>query len=283
MSIMSFCTKCGAQIPDGSAFCTSCGTPVGVLNQTSAVESASSMQPAVNSMPAYTSTSIKYSIEGEPLPVVICTLNPGETIITEKGAMAWMSPNMVMETTSNGGFGKMVGRAFSGESMFQNRYTAQGGEGTIAFASSFPGSIRAFEITPSQGIIAQKKAFLAASSTVELSVFFQKRLGAGFFGGEGFIMQKLSGQGTAFLEFDGYIKEYDLQAGQSMVIDTGYLAAMSESCTINIQSVPGLKNMVFGGEGIFNTVITGPGHIWLQTMPVSQVAGALMPFMSTNK
>lgn len=222
---------------------------------------------------------MKYSIEGEPLPVVICTLDPGETMITESGAMSWMTPNMKMETTSNGGVGKMLGRMFSGESMFQNRYTAQGGEGMIAFASSFPGSIRAFEIAPGQDIVAQKKAFLASSSGVELSVFFQKKIGSGLVGGEGFIMQKLSGQGMAFLEFDGYIKEYDLQPGQQMVIDTGYLAAMSSTCQMDVQTVPGLKNAIFGGEGIFNTVITGPGHLWLQTMPVPQLAGALIPYL----
>ena len=226
---------------------------------------------------------MKYVIEGEPLPVVICTLDSGETMITESGAMSWMTPNMKMETTSNGGIGKMLGRAFSGESMFQNRYTAQGGEGMIAFASSFPGSIRAFEVAPGQEIVAQKKAFLASTSNVELSVFFQKKVGSGFFGGEGFIMQKLSGQGTVFLEFDGYIKEYDLQAGQSMIIDTGYLAAMSATCSVDIQTVPGLKNMFFGGEGMFNTVISGPGHVWLQTMPVPQLAGSLIPYLPLNK
>jgi uncharacterized protein (TIGR00266 family) len=222
---------------------------------------------------------MQYVIEGEPLPVVICTLEAGETMITESGAMSWMTPNMKMETTSNGGVGKMLGRAFSGESMFQNRYTAEGGQGEIAFASSFPGSIRAFEISDGHGIVAQKKAFLASSDTVELSVFFQKKAASGFFGGEGFIMQKLSGHGTAFLEFDGYIKEYELQAGEKMVLDTGYLAAMSDTCSIDIQTVPGLKNMFFGGEGIFNTVISGPGHIWLQTMPVAQMAGSLAPYL----
>ncbi|MBR3103751.1 MAG: TIGR00266 family protein [Lachnospiraceae bacterium] len=222
---------------------------------------------------------MRYSIEGEPLPVVICTLDAGETMITESGAMSWMTPNMKMETTSNGGVGKMLGRMFSGESMFQNRYTAQGGEGMIAFASSFPGSIRAFEIAPGQEIVAQKKAFLASSSGVELSVFFQKKIGSGLVGGEGFIMQKLSGQGMAFLEFDGFVKEYDLQPGQQMIIDTGYLAAMSTTCQMDVQTVPGLKNAIFGGEGIFNTVITGPGHLWLQTMPVPQLAGALIPYL----
>ncbi|MCR4792263.1 MAG: TIGR00266 family protein [Lachnospiraceae bacterium] len=226
---------------------------------------------------------MQYSIEGEPLPVVICSLDPGETMITESGAMSWMTPNMKMETTSGGGVGKMLGRAFSGESLFQNRYTAQGGAGMIAFASSFPGSIRAFQIAPGQELVAQKKAFLASSAGVELSVFFQKKIGSGLVGGEGFIMQKLSGQGIAFLEFDGFVKEYDLQPGQQMVIDTGYLAAMSATCSIDVQTVPGLKNIFFGGEGIFNTVVTGPGHLWLQTMPVPQLAGALIPYLPTNK
>ncbi|MCR5119487.1 MAG: TIGR00266 family protein [Lachnospiraceae bacterium] len=225
---------------------------------------------------------MRYSIEGEPLPVVICNLDAGETMITESGAMSWMSPNMKMDTTSNGGVGKMIGRAFSGESLFQNRYTAMGGEGLIAFASSFPGAIRAFQIAPGQEILAQKSAFLASTAGVELSVFFQKKIGSGFFGGEGFIMQRLSGNGIVFLEFDGYIKEYELGPGQSMIVDTGYLAAMSGSCNIDIQTVPGLKNIFFGGEGLFNTVVTGPGHIWLQSMPVAQLAGAIRPFIPTN-
>ena len=226
---------------------------------------------------------MNYTIEGEPLPVVICTLENEETMITEKGAMSWMSPNMQMETTSNGGIGKMVGRAFSGESMFQNRYTAKNGKGMIAFASSFPGCIRAFNIGPDQEIVAQKSAFLASTAGVELSVFFQKRVGAGLFGGEGFIMQKLSGNGVVFLEFDGYIKEYELAPGQQIIIDTGYLAAMSSTCSVDIQSVPGVKNALFGGEGLFNTRITGPGHIWLQSMPVAQLAGSIRPFIPSGR
>lgn len=226
---------------------------------------------------------MNYTIEGEPLPVVTCVLEPGETMITEKGAMSWMSPNMKMETSSNGGIGKMFGRAFSGEHMFQNRYTAIGSNGTIAFASCFPGSIKAFNIAPGQEIIAQKSAFLASTVDVELSVFFQKRFSSGLFGGEGFIMQQLSGYGIAFLEFDGYIKEYELGPGQQIIIDTGYLAAMSATCQIDIKTVPGIKNIMFGGEGLFNTVVTGPGHIWLQSMPIAQMAGAISPFISTGK
>ena len=149
---------------------------------------------------------MKYSIEGAPLPVVICDLEAGESMITEKGAMSWMTPNMKMET-SGGGMGKMIGRMFSGENMFQNRYTAEGGAGQIAYASSFPGSILAFEIGNGNEIIAQKSAFLASTDGVILSVAFQKKLGGGLFGGEGFIMQRLSGNGTAFVEIDGYVKE----------------------------------------------------------------------------
>lgn len=225
---------------------------------------------------------MRYQIQGETLPVVICELEDGEKMITEGGAMSWMSPNMKMETTSNGGRGKAFGRAFSGEKMFQNIYTAQGGPGMIAFASSFPGSIRAFEIAPGQDMIFQKKAFLAAETGVELSVHFRKKVASGLFGGEGFIMQKISGQGIVFAEFDGHVIEYELQAGQQIVVDTGHLAAMTASCNMDIQSVPGVKNMLFGGEGFFNTVITGPGKVWLQTMPISNVAGAIRPYIPSG-
>lgn len=226
---------------------------------------------------------MKYSIEGEPLPVVICDLEAGEKMITEKGAMSWMTPNMKMET-QGGGMGKMVGRMFSGESMFQNHYTAEGGPGQIAFASSFPGAILVVDIAPGKEIIAQKSAFLAATDGVQLSVAFQKKMGSGFFGGEGFIMQRLSGQGTAFVEIDGYVKEYELASGESMIIDTGYLAMMEASCTMDITTVKGLKNKFLGGEGFFNTVVTGPGKIYLQSMPVNQMASTLVPYLpSTNR
>lgn len=221
---------------------------------------------------------MKYSIQGEPFPVVICELEPEEKMITESGSMAWMSPNMDMETVG-GGIGKMFGRMFSGENIFQNIYTSKGGPGTIAFASSFAGTMRAFNISPGNEMIFQKSAFVASEAGVELSVFFSKKFSAGLFGGEGFIMQKASGYGTVFAEFDGHVIEYDLQAGQQIIIDSGYLAAMSPTCTMEIRSVPGVKNMLFGGEGIFNTVITGPGRIWLQTMPISNVAASIIPYI----
>lgn len=226
---------------------------------------------------------MKYEIQGTPLPVVICQLEAGEKMITERGSMCWMSPNMKMETSSNGGVGKALGRMFSGESLFQNNYTATGGTGMIAFASSFPGSIKVLDIAPGREMIIQKSGFLAAESGVGLSIHFQKKFGAGLFGGEGFIMQRLSGEGKAFIEIDGHAVEYDLQAGQSIIVDTGYLAAMEPTCSMEIQSVPGLKNMVFGGEGIFNTVVTGPGKIILQTLPINAVAGSIRPYIPTGK
>lgn len=225
---------------------------------------------------------MRYEIKGDTLPVVICHLEAGERMITERGSMAWMSPNMKMETSTNGGLGKAFGRMFSGEAMFQNIYTAQGGNGLIAFASSFPGSIKAFEIGPGQEYIFQKKAFLAGEPVVNISVHFHKKVASGLFGGEGFILQKVSGNGIVFAEFDGHVVEYELQPGQQIVIDSGYLAAMSVTCQMDIQTVPGLKNIVFGGEGLFNTVITGPGHVWLQTMPISSVADSLRPYFPTS-
>lgn len=225
---------------------------------------------------------MNYKIVGEPLPAVICSVEPGETLITESGAMSWMTPNMKMETTTGGGLGKALGRMFSGDTLFQNRYTAHGGTGQITFASSFPGSIKALEIAPGKEVVVQKSAFLASESSVDLSIFFQKKIGSGFFGGEGFIMQKLSGHGTAFVEIDGYAVEYELAARQSMVVDTGYLAMMDATCSMEIVSVPGVKNMLFGGEGVFNTVVSGPGKITLQTMPVNVVAGSIARFIPTS-
>ncbi len=225
---------------------------------------------------------MRYEIKGETLPIVICQLEGGEKMITEGGGMSWMSPNMLMETTTNGGIGKAFGRMFSGEKMFQNIYTAQGGSGMIAFASSFPGSIKAFEIAPGQEMIFQKSAFLAGEAGVQLSVFFNKKFSSGLFGGEGFIMQKISGLGIVFAEFDGHVVEYELQPGQQIVVDTGHLAAMTASCQMEIKSVPGVKNMLFGGEGLFNTVISGPGKVWLQTMPISNVAGILRPYLPSG-
>ncbi len=225
---------------------------------------------------------MQYEIIGDNLPAVVCQLENGEGMITERGSMCWMSPNMEMKTTSNGGFGKAMGRMFAGEAIFQNVYTAVGGPGMIAFASSFPGSIRCYDVTPQEPLIVQKTGFLASEVGVELSVHFKKRLGAGFFGGEGFIMQKVSGNGKVFVEINGHAVEYNLREGQSIIVDTGNLAVMSASCTMDIVPVRGAKNVLFGGEGLFNTIVTGPGRVVLQTMPISVLAAAVAPHVTTN-
>ena len=217
---------------------------------------------------------MQYNIHGDNMPVVICTLDEGETMICEAGAMSWMSPNMEMETRG-GGAGKLFGRLVSGETMFQNHYTARGGAGMIAFTSSFPGDILAIEITPDKPVIIQKRAFLACTSGIQMEVIFQKKLGTALFGGEGFVMQKLSGNGTVFLEIDGSTINYSLKPGQKMLISTGHLAMMDESVSMDIQQIKGVKNVLFGGESLFNTVVTGPGSVTLQTMPMTNFISAV--------
>lgn len=231
---------------------------------------------------------MQYEVKNAPLPVLICRLNPGESVECQKGAMSWMTPNMEMATGvggSNNGLlgalGKMAKSTLTGESIFRNTYTCVGSSGEIAFASSFPGNIICFNTT-SSSIVAQKSAYLANTPGVQMDIFFQKRIGAGFFGGEGFIMQQFRGQGMVFLEISGCVCEYDLAAGQSMLIDTGYLAAMEATCSMDIEAVRGIGNVLLGGEGLFNTKVTGPGRIWLQTMPVNCLASAIQPYIVTR-
>ena len=225
---------------------------------------------------------MKYDIQGGNLPVVICELESGESMITESGSMSWMSPNMEMQTTSGGGIGKALGRLFSGEAMFRNVYTAKGGPGLIAFASKFPGAIKAVEVTPDKPLVVQKSAFLAATQGVETSIFFQKKLRTGFFGGEGFIMQKVTGHGLVFLEMDGSTMDYDLSAGQQIIVASGNLAMMDATCTMDVQAIHGVKNVLLGGQGFFNTVITGPGQVTLQTMPLANFVEMISRSLPTN-
>ena len=223
---------------------------------------------------------MRYEIRGGEFPVVICELNDGEAMITERGSMVWQTPNMEMETRG-GGLGKMFSRAFSGESLFQNIYTARGA-GSIAFGTSFPGKILPMEIGPGREIIVQKRSFLASTPGVTVEIFFNKKLGAGLFVGEGFIMQRLSGEGLVFVEIDGDVFETTLAPGEQLVADTGNVAGFESSVQMDIRQVPGLKNKFLGGEGLFNTLLTGPGKVWLQTMPISGVAAALRPYFPTG-
>ena len=222
---------------------------------------------------------MKCEIIGGSLPAVLCRLEAGESVFCQKGAMIWMDDVFDMETDGAKGFGRLI----SGESLFRNRYTAARGAGEIAFASSFPGDIMEIDITPGKAVIAQKGSFLASEPGVEYAVHIQDKARKGLFGGEGFIMQRFSGRGKLLIEIDGAAKEYVLAAGQRKIIDTGYLVMMDDTCTMDIEKVHGAKNMMLGGEGLFNTVVTGPGKIVLQTMPVRQLASVLSQFMPTSK
>ena len=211
-------------------------------------------------------------INGEELPYVVCKLNKGESVVTENGGMSWMDDGISMKTTTNGGIMKGLGRALAGESIFMNVYTAEKDDVEIAFASSFPGQILEFDLKEGERIIAQKRAFLCAEPTVDISMHFRKRIGAGFFGGEGFIMQKFQGPGKVFLELDGAIYKRELADGQKLKVDNGYVAAMTSGVDLNIETVKGVKNIVFGGEGLFLTTLKGPGTVWIQSMPISKLA-----------
>lgn len=221
---------------------------------------------------------LRYEIEGGNMPIVTCYPEAGQTLYSEAGAMCWMSPNFAIQAQS-GGFDQAIGRMFSGESLFLNEYTAVGSPGMIAFASRFPGSIVPFHITPERSVIIQKRSFLAMEQGLTLAVFLQRNLGIGFFGGEGFIMQRAYGSGVLFLEVDGFCKEIELRPGQSIIVDTGNLAAMSDTCQIDLLDIPGATNIFFGGHGLFHTRVTGPGHIWLQSMPISSTAAAISPYI----
>ncbi|NOQ55606.1 MAG: TIGR00266 family protein [Nanohaloarchaea archaeon] len=226
---------------------------------------------------------MEYKVRGTVMQVLDLKLNDGESVYTEKGGMSWMSPNITMQTNAKGGVLKGVGRLFSGESFFMTTYTSSGGPAELAFSSEFPGKILPMTLSEGKNIICQRDSFMVAEETVNLSVAFQKKLGAAIFGGEGFILQKLSGTGTAFLEVAGELTEYDLKPGQTLKVDPGHIAFFEESVKYNIGRIKGLKNMVFGGEGIFLADLEGPGKVWLQSMPLSKLAQKLSQYMIKAK
>lgn len=220
---------------------------------------------------------MRYQISGDNLPVLKVQLNAGEAIQCEAGAMSWMDNEIEMQTTA-GSLGKMFGRLLTNENAFMNTYIANR-PGEIAFSSKFPGSIRAVEIRPGSGLIVQKGSFLASFGNITNEVYIQKRLSGGLFGGEGFLMRRFTGNGLVFLEIDGSAHEYDIPADDCKIVDTGYVAAMSESCRMEVTTIKGIGNVLFGGEGLFNTVIYGPGHIILQSMPIGSTAMRLYEYM----
>ena len=220
---------------------------------------------------------MRYRIDGDNLPVLKVLLEQGEAIECESGAMAWMDDEIQMQTTA-GGLGKMFGRMLTNEHAFMNTYVANR-TGEIAFSSKFPGSIRAVEITPGNGLIVQKGSFLASFGNITNEVYIQQKLGRGLFGGEGFLMRKFTGNGIVFLEIDGSAHEYEIPAGDCKIVDTGYVAAMTETCRMEVKTISGVTNVLFGGEGLFNTVVYGPGKVTLQSMPIASTAMRLYQYM----
>ncbi len=226
---------------------------------------------------------ISYRIDGTTLQVVTIQLQPGEVVYSESGGMSWMSANVEMKTHSGGGIGKMLKRAFSGESLFITDFFVNSGTGIVAFANEFPGKIIPFDLADGQSLIMQKDAFMVAEKSVDLDIHFRKKLGTGFFGGEGFIMQRATGPGLVFTELDGEVVEYNLQPGQVLKVDTGYVAMFEPSVKFDVTMVKGFRNIILGGEGLFLARLEGPGRVWLQTMPMTKLANKILQFMPKVK
>jgi len=226
---------------------------------------------------------MEYEIRGGAFPIVICKLQKGETMVDETGAMAFMSSNMKMDTNTGGGLLKGLGRALSGDTIFLSFFTAQEDGAEIGFASCYPGKILPIRLNGSNSIIGQKNAFLTSEKGVDIQMHFRKKLGAGIFGGEGFILQKFTGEGMLFLEIDGDVIEKDLAPGEKLIIDQGHVAAMEETVDFDIQRVKGAKNMLFGGEGLFFATLTGPGRVWIQSMPLSRLVETKTPYLPQPK
>ena len=223
--------------------------------------------------------NVPYKISGTTLQVLTLELQPGQVIYSESGGMSWMSGNVEMKTHTGGGLGKLVKRAFSGESLFITDFFVNSGTGTVAFASEFPGKIIPFGLAAGQSLILQKDAFMCAEKSVDLDIHFRRRLGAGFFGGEGFIMQMATGPGLVFAELDGEVVELELGPGQVLQVDTGHVAIIEPTVDFDVSMVKGFRNILLGGEGLFLAKLTGPGKVWLQTMPMMKLAQKVLQFM----
>lgn len=223
-----------------------------------------------------------YKIRGNTLPVVDIELEEGESVFSEAGGMAWMSSNIEMETSTRGGLGKGLGRMLSGESLFMTTYRCTSGTGVVSFCMEAPGNVIPFEFKEGQSLICQRDAFMVAEEGVEVESKMTKKLSTGFFGGEGFFLQKISGTGRVFLELTGEITEYTLEEGQTLKVDPGYIGAFEPTIDYSINRVKGLKNMMFGGEGLFLATLTGPGKVWLQSMPLANLAGKIARYIPSK-
>jgi len=225
-----------------------------------------------------------YKIIGQTVPVVEVTLNKGESMYTQSGGMAYQTDGIEMKTNARGGIMKSIGRAFAGESMFMANYTAAKDGATVAFATTIPGNVVPFDLTKyPNGLTFQKNSFLCAQDSVETSITFTKRFSTGFFGGEGFILQKAVGNGMLFLEVDGDPIVKELAAGEILKVDTGNVVAFSPSVSYEVETVKGLGNIFLGGEGLFLTRLVGPGKVILQSQNFGDFAGRILNLMPKNR
>jgi uncharacterized protein (TIGR00266 family) len=290
------CTNCDAQLPSNARFCTTCGTPVAAATGAFEGGASQTMADVYDNQPGERidlpdptvvgtgtgQSGLSYKIIGSTLQAVVIELPAGQELYSERGGMSWMSANIQMETNMEGGLGGAFKRVFSGESIFMVSFKAQGGTGIIGFAGEFPGKVVPLNLGPGQQLICQKEAFMVAERSVQLDIHFRRKLGAGLFGGEGFIMQRITGPGLAFVEFDGEIVEYTLGEGQVLKVDTGHVAMFEPTVQFDVEMVRGFKNMLFGGEGLFLSTLRGPGRVWLQTMPIINLARKLAQYMPST-
>ncbi|MBX0328068.1 TIGR00266 family protein [Oscillochloris sp. ZM17-4] len=294
------CTNCDAELAPNARFCTTCGTPVvaspaptppgigGSESQSMADvydnrpgERIDLPDPAVVGA-GQGASGLQYKIIGTTMQAVVIELPPSQTVFSERGGMSWMSANINMATNMEGGLGGAFKRMFSGESIFMVSFTSQGGNGIVGFSAEFPGKIVPLNLGSGQQMICQKDAFMCAERSVTLDIHFRRKLGAGFFGGEGFVMQKLTGPGLAFVELDGEIVEYTLEANQMLKVDTGHVAMYEPTVQFDVEMVRGFKNILFGGEGLFLATLRGPGRVWLQTMPAMNLAKKIAQYLPSS-
>lgn len=299
------CSNCGTSLQPGAKFCAMCGTPVSVSQPVTAATAATGPTTLLNEGgSAYTQqpgqrldlpepkvvasgtgqTGMKYQIVGTTMQAVIVQLEPGQTVYSETGGMAWMSNNVIMNTNAGGaGIGGMLGgmikRAVAGESLFIVDFTVRDGRGMVAFVSEFPGKVVPLHLGPGQSMVMQRDAFMCAEKTVSLEVHFRRNLGTRMFGGEGYVLQRVTGPGVAFTELDGEIVEYTLEPGEVLKVDTGHVAMYEPTVQFDVEMIRGFRNILFGGEGLFLATLRGPGRVWLQTMPALNLAKKIAAYL----
>lgn len=274
------CPNCGKQNVENARFCAGCGAPLAAdAPMPPAPPQRIDLPEGEVSSTGTSASGLRYQIIGTTLQAVVIELNPGQTIYSEAGSMSWMGSNVTMQATSGGGLGKVLGRLLTGESLFVVDYTSTGGTGIVAFSNDFPGKVLPIQLGPGQSVIVQKSSFMCAEKSVQMAIHWQKRLGAGLFGGEGFLLQRLTGPGLFFAELDGEIVEYNLEAGQELKVDPGHVAMFEPSVGFDVEMVRGITTILFGGEGLFLARLRGPGRVWLQTMPMANLVGQLLHYL----